>query len=217
MVQTYGPAEPGGRRRPCGRDGWLVRAAVLALGRGSRQVGGQAGRAGLHRRRIAEHRGPAAGRDHLVRHDNHEVHDGHEDNEVDHRGDERADVQERRRVARRTELPAEPDRVLAFGAGDQRIDDTGCEGTDQRAECQRHDQAHRNDDHVAAQQEIAEASHACSPFCTAGGLHLAAVNSKPPDCHIGPFRLCRNGPFSGRVWHDPGQAAGREGGVDGRS
>src|SRR5689334_8935946 len=93
-----------------GGDG-LFGAAVLALGRSGRQVAGQARGAGLDRWRIAEHHLPAPRLDVLVRHDDDEVDDGQEDDEVDHHGNERADSHAGLRVAGLAELDAEADRL----------------------------------------------------------------------------------------------------------
>src|ERR1700730_8750999 len=97
-----GDIRPARRRWPRPRGlsggGGLVRAAVLALGRGGRQVAGQARRAGLDRGRVAEHDLTAPGLHHLVGHDDEEVNHGYEDDEVDDAGDELAKIHECLRV-----------------------------------------------------------------------------------------------------------------------
>jgi len=92
---------------PSGGDGWLFRAAVLALGGGRREVAGQAGRAGLDGRRIAEHDLAAPRLDVLVGRDNQELHHRDKDDEIDDRGNERAEIQESLRIAGLPELYAQ--------------------------------------------------------------------------------------------------------------
>jgi hypothetical protein len=119
-----------------GGDG-LIRAAVLALGRGGRQVTGQASRAGLDRRRVAEHDLPVPRLDMLVGHDDKEVHHRDEDDEVDDRGNEQAEVYERLGISR-ADFHAEA--VLATRkALDDRVDDIGRERGNEHAEREGHD------------------------------------------------------------------------------
>jgi hypothetical protein len=89
MTNTPPFLPPPGRS---GGDEGLVRAAVLALGGGGREVAGQARGAGLDGRRVTEHHLAASALDHLVGNDNQEVDHGHEDDEVDDGGDESAEI-----------------------------------------------------------------------------------------------------------------------------
>ena len=66
---------------------------MLALGRGGVQVIGQARWTGLGRRRVAKYYLTPLRHDELVGHDDQEIHDRHENDEVDDRGDERSEVQ----------------------------------------------------------------------------------------------------------------------------
>jgi hypothetical protein len=133
------------------------RYAVLALGRGGRQVAGQAGRAGLDRGRVAEHHLPAPRLDHLVGHDDEEVDHGHEDREVDDGRDEPAEVQQRLDVAV-ADLHPQAD-LAAAEALHQGVDDSGGERGDETAEREGYDEPDRDDDHVAAHKEVLEAPH----------------------------------------------------------
>lgn len=131
-----------------------VAAAVHADGGSQRQIAGQALRATLGGRRVAEHRRPAARHVKPVRHHDGEVDDRHEDDEVDDRGDECAQVD-----ALSVEGPAEP---LAGGSTpasrvDERCDDAVRERLDQGAEGQRNDQADRDDHQLALHEEVLEA------------------------------------------------------------
>ena len=69
-----------------------LRATVFASRRGGVEVVGQACRAGLGRRGITEHGLALSGHDRLVGQDDHEINDGHEDDEVDDRGYEAPEV-----------------------------------------------------------------------------------------------------------------------------
>src|SRR5580704_4122826 len=129
-----------------GGSSGLVSAAVLALGRGGRQIAGQARRAGLDRRRVAEHHLPAPRLDVLVRHDDKEIHHGHEDNEIDDRGYEGAEIYDRLRIIG-PDLHAQPG-LAAGKALHDRVDDVGGEGEDKTAERESDDQPDRDDDYV---------------------------------------------------------------------
>jgi hypothetical protein len=140
----------------------LLGAAVLALGRGGRQVTGQAGRAGLDRRGIAEHRLATARLDVLVGHDDDEIDHGHEDDEVNDGRDECAEIHECLVIASIAELDAQPDGCAALEPGDDRIDDVAGEGRDQHAERQGHHEPDGDDDDVTAHEKVLEALHASS-------------------------------------------------------
>jgi hypothetical protein len=66
---------------------------VLALGRGGVQVIGQARWTGLGRRRVAKHGLTPLRHNKLVGHDDEEVHDRHEDDELDDPRDKRSEIQ----------------------------------------------------------------------------------------------------------------------------
>src|SRR2546430_8848475 len=68
-------------------------------------------RAGLDRGRVAEHHLPAPGLDGLVGHDDEEVDHGHEDGEVDDRGNERAEIHQRRSEEHTSELQSQSNLV----------------------------------------------------------------------------------------------------------
>src|SRR5215831_8491770 len=179
--------------RESGGDAGEVRAAVLAPDRGGVQVVGPARLAGLGRGRIAEHCLTQSSHDHLVRHDDQETHNRHEDDEVDDRGDERAQVEVRAVAAAADQLPAQPGTLhTALGRGDQRVDDVVGERLDEVAERQRHDQSDGDDDDVAAHQEAPETlQHVCSlPIqaieCRARCSHRAnsSVTNQTDDSHL---------------------------------
>ena len=89
----------------------------------------------------------------LVRDDQDEIDDGHEGDEVDDGGDERAHVD-----GLAVEDPTEPTgRGLPGDGVDQGRDDVVSESLDQSAEGQCHDQADGDDDQVALHEEILEA------------------------------------------------------------
>jgi hypothetical protein len=126
--------------------------------------------------RFAEHRHTTTRRDVLVRNDDGEVDDSHEDNEVDDGRNERTEVEECRRIARLPELHAEPDGVSTLGPGDKRVDHRIGKGLYQRAQGQGHDQTDGDDDDVASQEKVLESlDHVRSSFFLADRLTWGKV------------------------------------------
>jgi hypothetical protein len=116
----------------------------------------------------------APGLDRPVRKHDEEVDHRQEDDEVDDRGYKAAEIYQRLGSAG-PDLLAQS--VLAgLKALNERVDDVGGEGGDQCAEREGYDQAHRDDDHVAAHQEVLESPHVLfsDPLDVSGwvdGLH----------------------------------------------
>src|SRR2546430_1974458 len=125
-------------------------------------------RAGLDRGRVAEHHLPAPGLDGLVGHDDEEVDHGHEDGEVDDRGNERAEIHQRLRVA------VAYFHAQAVAAGDEalheRVDDAGSERGDKSAEREGYDEPDGDDDYVTAHKKIFEAPLISSPISPVSAL-----------------------------------------------
>src|SRR6202044_418579 len=153
-----------------GSGGRLLAAAVLAFAGGGGQVAGQAVRAGLDRRRIAEHHLTAAGLDVLIGHHDEEVDNGDENNEINDRGDEGAKVHKGLRIVVAAELDAQALGAAALEAGHDGVYYVGRERRDQAAEGQRDDQPDRDDDDVAAEEKVPETpQHAFFRFATTNG------------------------------------------------
>jgi hypothetical protein len=89
---------------------------------------------------------PAPRLDVLIGHDDKEVDRRDEDDEVDDRGNELADVYERLEIAGPDFHPRAD--FAGTEAGDDRVDDIGREGGDEHAERESHDQSDRDDDYV---------------------------------------------------------------------
>src|SRR5712691_2723345 len=88
------PSTPGRRPTYAGLSSSRrqLTGAVQALGRGDGQIGRLAVRAGLIRLRVGEDVPAAPAHIDAVGHDDQEVHDGYEDDEVNERPDERAQI-----------------------------------------------------------------------------------------------------------------------------
>jgi hypothetical protein len=95
--------------------------------------------------------------------DDHEVNDQHEDDEVNDRGDERAEVYERRRVMVLAQLNAQADGVAALRPCHDRFDDGGGEGGNQGAERESYGKADSHHDDVAAHEEVPESLEHVDP------------------------------------------------------
>src|SRR5450755_4156509 len=91
-------------RMRSGSGGRLIGAAVLAFAGGGGQIAGQARRASLYRRGIAEHHLTATGLNMLIRHHDEEVDNSDENDEINDRGDKGAKIQKGLRVVRAAEL-----------------------------------------------------------------------------------------------------------------
>jgi hypothetical protein len=104
---------------------------VLALSSGGVQVVGQARWTGLGRRWVAEHDLSPSRHDKLVRRDDQEIDDSHEDDEVDDRRDKSADVQVSGITAAIDQLPAQAGSFdIALRCRDEGVDDVIGEGFD---------------------------------------------------------------------------------------
>src|SRR5262249_45053022 len=104
--------------------------------------------------------------------DDHEVDDQHEDEEVNERGDERAEVYERRVVIFLAELNAQSDGVAALRSCHDWLDDVGGEGGYQGAGRQSHGKADSHRDDVAAHEEVPESLEHLDPSLALPGWEI---------------------------------------------
>ncbi len=109
--------------------------------------------------------------DKLVRGDDQEIHHRHVDDEVDDRGDKRAEIEICAVGPAGDKLPTEPGPLhLALGGSDQRVDDIVGECLHKVAERKSNDQTDRDDDDIAAHQKVSETPQ-----------HVAASGSRKSD------------------------------------